>query len=361
MRWSLRDTQPAIEVWEADKAQDKGLDHGLNHGLDHGLDADSVVRWQVQRDLLNSDRFARDFVVETEEDGRAFLRFGDDALGKRPRPNTRLITRYRIGNGSSGNVGAEAIATLLVPDNALPAAHTAPTVSGRIKSLRNPLPAQGGTEPESIDRVRLDAPQAFRQQQRAVTEKDYAAVAERYPGVQRALATRRWTGSWYTLFITVDRVGGLPIDDEFRQGLRRFLEGFRLAGHDIEIEAPRYISLEIAMTVQVAPDYFRSAVKKVLLDTLGSGLLPSGQLAFFHPDRFSFGQSVYLSPVVAAAMQTAGVRNVNVTRFQRQGEADDRSLETGQISCDRLEILRLDNRPDTPENGRLILNLTGGL
>ena len=353
MQWSLRDTQPAIAVWEA--APD--------------LTQDAPVRWQVQRDLLNSDRFARDFVVETEDDGSAFLRFGDDALGKRPRSDTHLMTRYRIGNGSVGNVGAEAIATLLLPKAQLsdeiallePAANPIPIDSGVIKSLRNPLPAQGGTDPESIEQVRLDAPQAFRQQQRAVTEKDYAAAAEGYPGVQRALATRRWTGSWYTLFITVDRVGGLPIDDEFRQGLRKFLESLRLAGHDIEIEAPRFVPLEIAMIVQVAPDYFRSAVKKALLDTFGSGVLPNGQLAFFHPDRFTFGQSVYLSPIVATAMQTAGVCNVNVTRFQRWGESADHALDAGQISFDRLEIPRLDNSPNTPENGWLVLTLNGGL
>ena len=333
MRWEMRNTQPAVQVWEAQ---------------------DPDLRWQVQRDLLNSDRFARDFVVETEDDGRAKLRFGDDALGKRPRPDTKLIARYRIGNGSSGNIGAEAIAYFA------PSA-TQMGLSAAIKTVRNPLPAQGGTEPEPIEQVRLYAPQAFRAQQRAVTEKDYAEVAQRYPGVQRALATRRWTGSWYTLFITVDRVGGLAIDEAFKRDLRNFLEGFRLAGHDIEIEAPRFVPLDLAMTVQIAPDYFQSAVKKALLDTFSSSVLPNGELAFFHADRFTFGQSVYLSQVVTAAMQVAGVRYIKVTRFQRWGLPADRELETGQISFDRLEIPRLDNMPNAPENGRVSLNLQGGL
>ena len=333
MRWEMRNTQPAVQIWEA-----KNPD----------------LRWQAQRDLLNSDRFARDFVVETEDDGRASLRFGDDALGKRPRPDTKLIASYRIGNGSSGNIGAEAIA-YVAPD-AMQLGW-----SSAIKSVRNPLPAQGGIEPEPIEQVRLYAPQAFREQQRAVTEKDYAEVAQRYPGVQRALATRRWTGSWYTLFITVDRAGGLALDEDFKRGLRDFLEGFRLAGHDIEIEAPRFVPLELAMTVQIAPDYFQSAVKKALLNTFSSGVLPNGQLAFFHADRFTFGQPVYLSQVVTAAMQTAGVRYVKVTRFQRWGQPADRELETGQISFDRLEIPRLDNMPNSPENGRASLSLQGGL
>jgi hypothetical protein len=68
--------------------------------------------------------------------------------------------------------------------------------------VRNPLSARGGQDPEPIAHAKLLAPVAFRTQERAVTEDDYAAAAERHPDVQRAAATRRWTGSWYTMFIT---------------------------------------------------------------------------------------------------------------------------------------------------------------
>ena len=65
--------------------------------------------------------------------------------------------------------------------------------------MRNPLPAQGGIEPESIEEVRQKAPSAFRTQERAVTPEDYAEVAQRCGlDVQRAAATFRWTGSWRT-------------------------------------------------------------------------------------------------------------------------------------------------------------------
>ena len=41
-----------------------------------------------------------------------------------------------------------------------------------------------------------------------MTAADYAEVAERHGAVQRAAATFRWTGSWHTVFVTADRVGG---------------------------------------------------------------------------------------------------------------------------------------------------------
>ena len=60
---------------------------------------------------------------------------------------------------------------------------------------------------------------------------DYAEVAERHPEVQRAAATVRWTGSWYTVFLTVDRAVA-DRSTAFEQDLRGHLERFRMAGHD---------------------------------------------------------------------------------------------------------------------------------
>ena len=347
MVWKLRDTHPGIILVERNSS---------------GAELEFLPKWYPQQDLLNSDRFAREFVVETEDDGRSYLRFGDGVLGKQPQTTDRLEAIYRIGNGSQGNVGAKAIANMFIlPENLEKANYLQDLQEKGIKKVRNPLPAEGGEDPEPIKQVRLYAPQAFREQRRAVTEQDYATVTQTYPGVQKALATRRWTGSWHTIFITVDREGGLAIDEEFEEGLLAFLEEFRLAGHDLEIEAPRFVSLNIAMTVTVKPDYFRASVKQALLETFSNRILADEQLGFFHPDRLSFGQPVYLSAIVSRAMEVTGVESVKVTGFQRLDEPSTTALETGQIEFERLEIARLDNNPNLPENGTLEFNMEGGL
>ena len=48
-----------------------------------------------------------------------------------------------------------------------------------------------------------------------MTEEDYAEMAGRYPEVQMAAATMRWTGSWHTVFLTEDRKGGFEVDADF--------------------------------------------------------------------------------------------------------------------------------------------------
>jgi hypothetical protein len=345
VNWNIKDVRPAIVLQEQNSEQPQ------------------PVYWYPQNDLLNSDRFAREFVVESAEDGRAYLRFGDGELGRKPSPETIFTAFYRVGNGSLGNVGADAIAHIYadraeLQDLLLEAESSS---CNPHHPIRNPKPAQGGLDPEAIDQVRLYAPQAFRTSQRAVTEADYAEIAQRFPGVSKALATRRWTGSWYTVFITVDRQNGLSIDNAFKQELTTFLAQFRLTGQDIEIESPKFIPLDIALSVQVTPDYFQSQVKEALLNAFSNRILQGGQLGFFHPDHFTFGQPVYLSQVIQAAMQVTGVRSVVATRLQRLGFPSQRGLETGQISLGRLEIAVLDNDANVPGRGRIEFAMEGGL
>ena len=313
--------------------------------------------WTPRRDLLSSGRNALDFVVETDDDGTSILRFGDGLLGSKP--VSGLKASYRTGNGSAGNVGSDAIVHIVKP--------AAAPLAG-ISNVRNPLPAQGGIDPEPVDQVRSFAPWAFRVQERAVTEADYAEVAQRHPEIQKAQATLRWTGSWHTMFVTVDRKGGKPVDAAFRARIRNFLEQFRLAAYDLEIEAPIYVPLDIAFTVCVQPGYFRSAVKAALLDVFSAGQFSDGHLGFFHPDNFSFGQPVFLSKIVAAAMQVSGVRWIDTNdippapnHFKRLGRAAHGETAAGEISFARLEIARLDNDPSQPENGKLEIFLDGGL
>jgi Baseplate J-like protein len=344
--WEIQNVKPAIVVREHQQPQEN----------------QPLVEWRPQKDLLNSSRFAREFVVEPEVDGRVYLRFGDGELGRRPTPATQLLAFYRVGNGTAGNVGADAIAHLFIADPAL-ADFLAPATADLLKPLYNPLAAAGGIDPEPLEQIRLYAPQAFKTRQRAVTEADYAEIAQQFPGVAKAIATRRWTGSWYTFFITVDRQGGGSVtqDLEFKPKLRAYLDRFRLTGHDIEIEDPRFVPLEIAMKVQVLPDYFRSQVQEALLKTFSSQVLDNGQLGFFHPDNFTFNQSLYLSQVIVVAMRIAGVQSVVMTQFQRSGANTNDDLEQGRISLGRLEIARLDNHLGTAKTGRITFVMEGGL
>ncbi len=306
----------------------------------------------VTPDLLRSHAQDRHFIVETENDGRALIRFGDGVYGLDPPNGAHIFAQYRIGVGTSGNVGADSLVHVIDPGTVV----NFPD----LVAVRNPLAAWGGIDPQPIEQVKLLAPASFRAAQyRAVTEEDYARAAEKWREVSRAVATFRWTGSWYTVFITVDPVGRNDVPPDMAQRILHWVTAFTQAGYDLEINAPIYVPLDIVVDVCVAPYHFRGDVEQALLIALSNRALPDGTLGFFHPDNFTFGQPLYLSQLYQAILAVEGVDSASITRFQRFGRPADRELEQGYIAMDRLEVARLDNDPNFRENGVLRLNMGG--
>ena len=108
----------------------------------------ATTTWTPEPDLLESGATDPVFVVEVESNGVATLRFGDDVNGKTPETGASFVASYRMGNGTAGNVGADTLVYLAAAD-------------ARIQSCRNPLPATGGTDPETDDQIRRRASTGF--------------------------------------------------------------------------------------------------------------------------------------------------------------------------------------------------------
>jgi hypothetical protein len=301
--------------------------------------------WMSRSDLLESGPFAQDFVVETENDGSIYLRFGNDRQGARPAPGSVFDVTYRVGNGVYGNVGPNTIRRVVL-DNA-----------GFINDLRNPLEASGGTDPESLDEVRLNAPQAFDTQERTVIPDDYTTIAKRFPGVQNATTRIQWTGSWQTAFVHAQREDGRPLDAAYRDALLDFMEQYRIIGADVEISAPYYVPLTIELAVYVGPRHPQSAVLRNLVETFSTSTLSNGRHGFFYPGNFTFGQPVYLSRIIAAAMHVPGVVRVEPILFKRLGQPSQNEIKTGILNINALEIARLDNDARAPENGTITFEM----
>lgn len=304
--------------------------------------------WSPVKDLLGSDRFATEFVAEMEQDGITYLRFGDDIAGKRPVDGFEPSVTCRTGNGNEGNIGAETLNTII-------------WIGGGISNVRNPLPAAGGKDAETMEEIRQFAPQAFRTQERAVTAEDYVQKTELHPEVQKAAAKFYWTGSWYTVYIIIDRKGGLEVDDEFKEEIRLHLEQYRMAGYDLEIRPPRFVPLHIVLFICVKEGYLRSEVKKNLLRVFSNTVAGGNTKGFFHPDNFTFGQPLYLSAVYKTAMEIAGVGSVDVQLFKRWTGLQGNEIYEGVLKSGELEILRLDNDASLPENGKIDFIMSGGL
>ena len=120
------------------------------------------------------------------------------------------------------------------------------------------------------------------------------------------------------------------------------------------------IADEIELQVCVNPGYFRARVRDALLSVFSNRTLPGGGRGLFHPDTFTFGQSVYLSTLLAAAQSVAGVDSVSAITFQRQNNPATNVVRAGVLPMGGLEIARLDNDPNFPEHGAFRLVTEGG-
>jgi hypothetical protein len=359
-----------------------------------------TTTWTPLPDLLESGPDDAVFVVETDDAGFGHLRFGNGDEGRQPDAGTVFSATYRIGNGPSGNVGHDTICYLVMDG-------TGPLVP------RNPLAATGGTAPESAEDIRMVAPYAFRDVlERAVTAADYTTLAsdnarrlaerallehaplpappplpreaqEEEPGaptplpadlclspfepLQNALGRLCWNGSWYEAVVAVDPMGTETADAELLAEIDAYLMRYRRIGHDVSVTPANYVPLDLGLSVCVKPLYLQAQVTALVRRLLGTGVLPDGTLALFNPNRLTFGQAVYLSPIVAAVQSVPGVLEVQVTRLARlvpgrapPGVRPDSVPANGMLTLGPSEIARLDQNPNAPEDGRLTLLLRGG-
>ncbi|MFJ3880193.1 putative baseplate assembly protein [Streptomyces sp. NPDC090077] len=313
-------------------------------------DGDGAGAWLPRRDLLDCGPADRAFVGELDDEGVLGLRFGDGRAGARPAPGSVLRVRCRLGNGTAGNVGAEAVDTVELCG-----------VEGVPVRVRNPLPATGGVDPEPLALVRRRAPgHAARRLLRAVTEADHAQLAGEVPGVQRAGARLRWTGSWYEAQVAVDALGAGTAPERLLDEVRERLHRVRRIGYEVRVGPGRQVPLRLALCVGAEPSAVAGHVRAAVSRVLGCGLLADGTPALFHPDALTFATPVRVSRIVAAVAGLPGVLSVSVTALERLFEPSPDALRDGVLRLGPDEIARLDADPARPENGVLELRIGGG-
>jgi hypothetical protein len=316
------------------------------------LTSDPSRAWNPVCDLIESHSDSSDYVIEIDNDGIAHLRFGDGDLGFQPPCGMQFTAAYRTGNGKAGNVGRDSISRIVTSNKIDP---------GFAVSVRNPIAASGGADPEPIDEAKLFAPRAFRTViERAITPADYEALAERNKAIQGASAQLVWTGSWYEADVAIDPVGTEKAPPSLLSALGISLNCYRRIGQDLSVRPARYVPIDVMLDVCALPEYLRAHVKAALLAAFSARKLPGGKLGFFHPDNLKFGEGLYLSQIIATAQSVPGVECVHVVRFNRLFLPPNNEIVNGVLHLHNSEIAQLDNDPDYPEHGKLEFIMRGG-
>ena len=188
---------------------------------------------------------------------------------------------------------------------------------------------------------------------------DYERVTEMNTQVENSVATLRWTGSWYTVFITAEpkcnaTLTALPQGTQAdHRPLSPGRPGHRTAAAAVSLAGDRPDGVR-------RPGVLLQRRRTRAEGRTGSRTLPDGTKGAFHPDNFTFGQTVYLSPIYAAARKIAGVTSVVATVFQPEGLPTTMYIDKGELPLGPFQIARLDNDPSLPDHGQLTLLMQGG-
>jgi predicted phage baseplate assembly protein len=235
-----------------------------------------------------------------------------------PRGAPLRMTRYRVGGGVTGNVGAN---TLTVLKSSIP----------YVARVANRQPASGGLDPESLDAARMRAPSALRTRDRAVTAGDYeflALEASRWVARARCIpargegsATSAPPGTVELLIVplvppghprTVDALQ--PPPDLVRE-VRTYLDDRRLLGTSLVVDGPAYLGVSVEASIVVErhadAELIRNNVARRLseyFDPLTGGADGRG---------WPFGRDLYLAEAQAVVQSVPGVLYAeDVTLYQ---------------------------------------------
>jgi hypothetical protein len=126
-------------------------------------------------------------------------------------------------------------------------------------------------------------------------------------------------------------------------------------GHDLRVQPAVYVPITLGLLVCANPGYGRGHVKAAVL-----ARLVGGPASLFASDALTFGQSIYLSRIVAAIMALPGVLSVTVTEFRRTGAPPKHEIANGVLPLAANEIAELANDPDHPERGSIAIEMRGG-
>ena len=112
------------------------------------------------------------------------------------------------------------------------------------------------------------------------------------------------------------------------------------------------------MALCVDPEVWPDDVRAVLEQEFSDGYTPDGRVGFFHPDRFTFGQTLYASQILGRIEGLAGIdhaRSVRLGRWDAPTPGRSDRIEVGPS-----EIIQVRNDPDHMELGSIVFELAGG-
>jgi hypothetical protein len=266
------------------------------------------VRYTYVDRIINATSNNKVFTVALLPDNYSVVSFGGGINGKIPNVNSTITITYRRSRGSAGNVdigavyGIESYTVL-----------NKPALDGLVV-VPNTTKAVGGTDPESMDSIRLNAPASFRTQDRAVSLQDYKDLVKRVSGIVRSTAYLSGSTVLIRAVTTPADYGysnTLVLTSEEVQSIVDYLEPREITFVTSTVGASVTLTpVNLVGTVQIKSGY----IQEIVYDNVVTAV--RNLLSF---DNVDFGGSLSLGDVYRAILAVEGVDYTQLTRFTTTG------------------------------------------
>ena len=245
------------------------------------------------------------YFIQESDEGKFEVYFGDGIVGKSLTDGNIVNLEYVVTNKTEAN-GASAF-----------------TLSGTIDglsdvSISTVSNAQGGSEPQTKESIRFNAPLQYSAQDRAVTTSDYETkVLELYPNAQ---AVSAWGGEdeetpiYGTVKISIKAASGSTLTNATKLDLVTQLKKFNVASVVPEIVDPETTS--VLLTSQVK--YDANATTKTS-DTLKSNVITT--LTNFNSNNLQKFDSIFRYSKVSKAIDdtdTSILSNITTLKIRKE-------------------------------------------
>ncbi|MCJ9429310.1 hypothetical protein [Kordiimonas marina] len=214
--------------------------------------------------------------------------------------NNVIVTRYRVGAGAAGSA---------IP----PLSFSKPMKKNRyVSGIFQPFATAGGADREPVSKLRESTPKRLSANGRAVSLSDFEHLAMRHSAILRAHAEIVPTSASLKLVsLTVALANGADVDD-LKDDLSPGILAKALPG--VGVSFRNYECLPLRMVVKVRSDlavYNKTDIKAAAEARL---------FEVFALEKRDFGQTVYISEVLAALETVVGVETARVLDFGLVGQ-----------------------------------------
>lgn len=259
------------------------------------------VLWHETDNLVGLGPKDRLYITRADDKDQTTAEFGDGKYGARlPTGIENIKAVYRIGIGTSGNVKAKQITSVV-------------TKPLGVKEVVNPLPASGGAGREELDQARRNAPLAVMALDRLISVRDYGDFARTYAGIAKADASRLSDGRRQLVHLTVAGSDDIPISttSDLYLNLRQALLQSGDPYQSLELAVRRLKLMVISARVRLLPDYLWASVEPKIRSAL---------LDKFNFDRRELSQDAFPSDAQSVIQAQAGVAYVDLDVFDAVSE-----------------------------------------